>query len=102
LRLQGYRIVAHRHKGGRGGTGEIDIVAVKGKLIAFVEVKARGSLAAAAHALTARQRQRLTRGAAAFLANRPAFATFSARFDAILLAPFRLPRHIKDAWRDGQ
>jgi putative endonuclease len=100
LMLKGYRILARRHKDRLPGAGEIDLVARKGDVIAFVEVKRRGDLASAAFAIGPRQRRRLAQGAAAFLARRPQFAHLSVRFDALLLAPGRWPHHMIDAWRE--
>jgi len=102
LRLKGYRILARRHRSRAAGRGEIDIIARKGGVIAFIEVKARRDLTAAAAALTPQQRARLTRGAAAYLAGRPALAGLAPRFDALLLAPGRWPRHVIDAWRENE
>ena len=100
LRLKGYAILAQGYTVGRGtGAGEIDIVAKRGRTIAFVEVKARADAAAAAEAIRPAQRRRIARGAAAFLAAHPRLAACAIRFDAVLLVPGRLPRHISDAWR---
>ena len=99
LRLKGYRILERRFAAASGGRGEIDIVAKKGKIIAFIEVKARADLDRAAESVSAQQRQRLLRGAEAYLAARPALAHLSPRFDAWLAAPGRWPRHVIDAWR---
>lgn len=102
LRLHGYGVVARRHVTGRGqGAGEIDLVVRRGGLVAFVEIKARRSLDEAAQALGPVQQRRLVRGAQAFLARRPELAECRLRFDAVLIAPWRIPRHIQDAWRDG-
>ncbi len=95
LIIKGYRILAKRRQAGRGGAGEID------QVIAFIEVKARSDQERAALAISKRQRQRVMRGAEAFLAGRADLAELAVRFDAILLAPGRWPRHIIDAWRDG-
>ena len=100
LRLKGYAILERRFASAPGGRGEIDIVARRGTVIAFIEVKARADLELAAMALSPRQRQRLRRGAEAYLAARPRFAHLSPRFDAWLAAPGRWPRHVIDAWRD--
>lgn len=100
LRLKGYRILARGHVTGRGtGAGEIDIVAARGAVVAFVEVKARPTTDQAALAVHQRQRQRIIRAAEAFLARRPDLAGRHIRFDAVLVAPARLPCHIVDAWR---
>ncbi|MBF0327507.1 MAG: YraN family protein [Alphaproteobacteria bacterium] len=100
LRLKGYSILARRYRAGRGsGGGEIDIVARRGAVIAFVEVKARSDADLAALAITPAQTRRIARGAEIFLAEHPELDGLTYRFDAILMAPGRLPRHIADAWR---
>ena len=97
LQAKGYRILARR---ARGPLGEIDLVARRGQLLVFVEVKTRPSHTAALEAIAPRQRRRIERAAAGFAAAR-GLAEAPMRFDAILLAPFRLPRHMRDAWRAG-
>ena len=99
LRLRGYRIVARRF---RVPSGEIDLIARRGRVLAAVEVKARGDDAAAGAAVQARQRRRIARALEHFLASRPDLAGLDARFDVMLVVPRRLPRHLADAWRiDG-
>jgi putative endonuclease len=63
----GYRILARNV---RAGGVEIDLVATRGDLVAFVEVKARrgARFGGGAEAVDARKRARLVRGAAAWLA----------------------------------
>jgi putative endonuclease len=97
LRLRGYRVLARRFK---VPVGEVDIVARRGRTLAFVEVKARGTLADAAESLTARQRRRILAAAKMYLARHPDLALLDARFDVMLVAPWRWPRHIADAWRE--
>lgn len=96
LRLKGYHILA---RGFRVPVGEVDLIARRGRVLALVEVKARGSLAAAGEAVTSRQRRRIARAAAAFLQRRPEFAGHDLRFDVVLIAPCRRPRHLVDAWQ---
>ncbi len=96
LRLKGYRILEHRH---RNPFGEIDLIARRGSVIAFVEVKARENLATAAEAVGSRQRRRVERAAEAYLAHHPDFAALSQRFDVILIGFRALPHHMPDAWR---
>ena len=96
LRLRGWRIVAVDW---RCPSGEIDILARRGKMLAAIEVKTRGDLASAAGAVLPRQRRRITRAASAFLSGRPDLAGLALRFDVMLLVPRRLPRHLADAWR---
>ena len=97
LRLKGYRILAMRH---RTRAGEIDIIARRGRSLAFVEVKARQSLEDALESVSARQRARIRNAAELFLAQRPHLAGLDARFDVMLVAGWRWPRHMIDAWRD--
>jgi putative endonuclease len=99
LMAKGYRILARRF---RTPHGEIDLVARRRSLIAFIEVKARATLDEAAYAVTARQQARIINAAqvwlAVWLAAHPEHAEFELRFDAILIAPRRLPRHLLAAF----
>ena len=95
LMAKGYRILAKRF---RTPYGEIDIVARRRNLLAFVEVKARGSLDEAAYAVTPRQQARIIEAAQAWLMAHPEHAEFDLRFDAMLIAPRRLPRHLPAAF----
>jgi putative endonuclease len=95
LMAKGYRILAKRF---RTPYGEIDIVARKRNLIAFIEVKARANLDDAAYAVTPRQQQRIIDAAQGWLMAHPEHAEFELRFDAILIAPRRLPRHLLAAF----
>ena len=92
---KGYRILAKRF---RTPYGEIDLVARKRNLIAFIEVKARASLDDAAYAVTPRQQARIIDAAQGWLMAHPEHAEFELRFDAILIAPRRLPRHLLAAF----
>ncbi|MBT4769205.1 MAG: YraN family protein [Rhodospirillaceae bacterium] len=98
LRLKGYRIL---EKNWRCSSGEIDIIARRGRVLAFIEVKARSNYETAANAITQRQRQRVFNAAKAFLAANPDLCSCDLRFDAILVTPKHPPHHICDAWREG-
>jgi len=95
LMAKGYRILARRF---RTPHGEIDLVARKRSLLAFVEVKARASLDDAAYAVTPRQQQRIINAAQAWLMGHPEHVEFELRFDVILIAPRSLPRHLMAAF----
>ena len=95
LLARGHRILARRF---RTPYGEIDLVARKRNLLVFVEVKARGSLDEAAYAVTPRQQQRIIDAAQGWLVAHPEHAEFELRFDAMLIAPRRLPRHVLAAF----
>jgi putative endonuclease len=95
LMAKGYRILAKRF---RTPYGEIDIVARRRNLLAFVEVKARASLDEAAYAVTPRNQRRIIDAAQAWLMTHPEHADFDMRFDVMLIAPKRLPRHLLAAF----
>jgi putative endonuclease len=95
LAAKGYRTLAKRWK---TPVGEIDLVMRRGTLIIFVEVKARGSLDTAAESVLPRQRKRIIAAAEAWLAAHPEHAGYDMRFDAVLVAPGRLPQHIISAF----
>jgi putative endonuclease len=71
LRLKGYRIIARRY---RTPVGEIDLVALKGKRLAFVEVKQRKSVDDAGWAIPTRARRRIVRAAQYWLTGHPNYA----------------------------
>ncbi len=96
LRLKGFRILARRYA---TPVGEIDLVATRGSLVIFVEVKQRALLDMAAAATSARQRRRIERAAATFLQRHPQLRHASCRFDVVAVAPARWPLHVVDAWR---
>jgi putative endonuclease len=95
LIAKGFRILARRWK---SQVGEIDIVARRRHLLVFVEVKARENLDAAAWSVTDRQRTRIIAAAEAYLAYAPDDSIRDIRFDAILVAPGRIPQHIPAAF----
>jgi putative endonuclease len=95
LVAKGYRIAARRF---RSPVGEVDIVARRGRVLVFVEVKARATLDAAAESLQTRQQRRIAAAAAAWLSLNPHDIDKDVRFDAVLVAPGKIPRHIPAAF----
>jgi putative endonuclease len=95
LIAKGYRILAKRF---RTPHGEIDLVAKRRNLVAFVEVKARDNLDDAAYAVTPRQQARIIAAAQIWLMAHPEHDRYDLRFDAMLIAPRRLPRHVMAAF----
>ena len=95
LVAKGYRIAARRF---RTPFGEVDIVARRGRALIFVEVKARNTLDAAAESLQVRQQRRIADAAAFWLSLNPHDAQSDIRFDAMLVAPGKIPRHIQAAF----
>ena len=95
LRLHGWRIVARR---ARVRGGEVDIIARRGRTLAFVEVKARATEDEAAFSLDAYRLRRVV-VAAERLAPRSMREGDELRIDAIFIVPRRWPRHLADVWQ---
>ena len=93
LRLKGWRILARRFKTARG---EIDLIARRGRVVAFVEVKWRDRAEERDLAIDAWRLRRVVAAAEA-VAHRFARPGDDQRIDVLLLAPGRLPRHIVNA-----
>jgi putative endonuclease len=102
LRLKGYRVIAQRYKNPKG---EIDIMAVKGNILAIVEVKARKSFSDCAYSIPYWKQKKILGAVEWLMAGGGKIAGLAGaseriiRFDAILIVPKKLPRHLKDAWR---
>ena len=96
LRLKGWRVLDRRVRTPRG---EIDLVAKRGRMIAFVEVKTRDTGAELDLAIDIRRLKRVA-AAAEILAPRFAQRGEDVRIDVILIAPGRWPRHIANAWQE--
>jgi putative endonuclease len=95
LRLKGWRILARR---ARCPLGEVDLIARRGRILAFIEVKARSSREQAELALDDYRLRRVAAAAEA-LAPRYARSGDDLRIDAMFVTPGRLPRHLVDIWR---
>ena len=94
LRLRGWRILDRRV---RTPAGEVDLVAKRGKLVAFGEVKARKSAAELDFAIDERRLARVA-AAAEYLMPRYAADGEDIRVDVLLIAPGVKPRYIENAW----
>lgn len=95
LLFKGYRILAMRY---RTRAGEVDIVARRGDLIVFVEVKARANLSAGIDAVGFETQRRIRAASDQWLARQKDFARLSWRYDIIVVSPFQWPRQIPDAF----
>jgi putative endonuclease len=91
---KGYRILGRRV---RTPYGELDLVAVRSRRIAFVEVKRRATRAEGEAALTPRQAARMGRAAEFWLSRHPRYREYDMGLDAVLVMPGRLPVHLPDA-----
>ena len=106
LKKQGYRILDRQH---RNMFGEIDIIALDGQCIVFVEVKTRSSdqHGQPFDAVDKTKQQKITRAALAWL-KRKRRLNQAARFDIVSILwvdPFREPaiQHFRDAFTaDGR
>ena len=105
LRLKGYKILEQRYK---TKMGEIDIIATKGNLISFVEVKARPTAGLALESVTPKMRRRIQNTALHFVAQKPSRGGLDLRFDVVCVMPFSwkklfkgapLIHHLDNAWQ---
>jgi putative endonuclease len=94
LLAKGYRILDRRC---RTPYGEIDLIAVRGRRLAFVEVKRRATRLEAEAALTPYQARRVVRAAAYWVSRHHRYRDHDRGLDAILVVPLRLPAHLPDA-----
>lgn len=96
LMLKGYRILARRV---RNPAGEVDLIARRGNLVAFIEVKARATDTLAVEAVTTKARRRISRAAEIWMSRQRALQHCDWRFDIITVTPRQWPTHHRDAWR---
>lgn len=95
LRAKGYRILARRVK---TSVGEIDIVARRGHVTAFVEVKRRATHDGALLAIDRRQAARVVNAARQWAARNPQALDGACRFDIVTVSPYLWPRHLPNAF----
>lgn len=95
LLLKGYRILALRYKTPHG---EIDLIAKRGKIIAFIEVKARSDYESAKLSVSRQQRKRISDAATLYIKRKPKLSILKARYDIIAITPNKLPKHVIGAW----
>jgi putative endonuclease len=93
LVAKGYRILGRRV---RTPFGEIDLIALRGRRLAFVEVKRRATRLDAEAALAPRQAQRIARASEFWISRHPRFWDHDLGLDAVLVVPGRLPAHLPD------
>jgi putative endonuclease len=94
LMAKGYRILARRC---RTPYGEIDLIAVRARRVAFVEVKRRATREEAEAALTQHQARRVARAAEFWVGRNARYRDHDRGLDAVLVVPGRLPAHLPDA-----
>ena len=98
LRLHGYGIIAERQKTPKG---EIDIIARRGKTLVFIEVKARADFERGIQAISRHQIRRIIAAAQYWLSTDKTTEIFTCRFDIVLVKPYLLIKHIKNAFDES-
>ena len=94
LMAKGYRILERRYV---SAAGEIDLIAKRGRRVAFIEVKTRATLEAAQASISDDQRLRIGNAAEAWLSKHPPYQMYDLGFDIIFIVPGRWPQHLKNA-----
>ena len=95
LMAKGYRILSRRYK---TPVGEIDLIAARGRRLAFVEVKARAQEAEALRAISSKQQKRIKGAASHWLARQRGASFDEIGFDVIAVVPWKIPRYHRDAF----
>jgi putative endonuclease len=95
LQTAGYEIIAQRYK---CAAGEIDIIAMRENVLAFIEVKARHTQEEALHSITKRQMQRIIHAAEVFLSEHSQCMNYDIRFDVITVTSTNEVAHIPSAF----
>jgi putative endonuclease len=95
LQLKGYRIAARRFK---TPVGEVDLIARKGDLIVFVEVKARANPQIALDSVSHNAQRRIESASSWWLARQHDTASLNWRFDVVAIVPRRWPSHFEEVW----
>src|SRR4029079_3874803 len=96
---RGYRILGRRV---RTPYGEIDLIAVRGRRLAFIEVKRPRRRLQAEAAITLRQAGRIARAAEFWVSRNPAYREHEQGLDTVLVLPGLLPLHVADGLQGRQ
>lgn len=88
--LKLYRIIQRRM---RNHAGEIDIIAIRGDEIVFIEVKSRRSGINHQYQLCSKKQfERIQKSAMLFLQSHPKYQSYNIRFDIALVKPYSVPK----------
>lgn len=98
LMAKGYRIEAMRYK---TRYGEIDIIARRGNVLAFIEVKAYSTREKGVYAISDKAKGRIMRSAQFFLGQNPQWSGMTLRFDAMIMHHLVLVAHLLNAWNEN-
>ncbi len=99
LTVKGYRVLARRY---RTPMGEIDLIARRGDVVAFVEVKVRPTLTLAMEAIARQSERRIEAAADLWLSRQRDFGRLSVRFDMVAVLPWRWPVHVENVFQGGR
>lgn len=95
LILHGYRLV---HRRFQTKSGEIDLIARRGALTIFVEVKARKEIQMGIDSVTYETQNRIKAASDIWLSKQQNAQLLSQRYDIIVVVPWKLPQHFIDAF----
>ena len=95
LSLKAYSVLAMRY---RIKDGEVDLIIKRGRVIAFVEVKARADFAAGIEAIDELKIRKFRKAVDHWVARNPWADAYTLRGDAVVISPWRMPVHIEDAF----
>ncbi len=98
LRRHGFVVIQQRFKVRHG---EIDIIASEGRLLVFIEVKARDTYEQAMEAVTQKTRRRIVAASEIWLQRHSDYNDYDQRFDIIVILPQGILHHVPDAFRPG-
>lgn len=96
LQAKGYKLLARRVK---QPIGEIDLIARRGRVLAFIEVKQRPTLDLAQDAVPPETWLRISRVAANWTGRQRHLQNLDWRYDLVAITPWALPTHFRDYWR---
>ena len=95
LILKDYSVLAMRY---RIKEGEVDLIIRRGRVIAFVEVKARADFATGFEAIDEMKLRKFRKAVDHWLMRNSWAETYTLRGDAVVICPWRIPHHIEDAF----
>lgn len=95
LILKAYSVLAMRY---RIKEGEVDLIIRRGRVIAFVEVKARIDFATGLEAIDGMKLKKFRKAVDHWLMRNPWAEAYTLRGDAVVIRPWRIPVHIEDAF----
>ncbi|TPP09580.1 YraN family protein [Rhizobium glycinendophyticum] len=95
LLLKGYRILAFRY---RTRAGEVDIIARRGDLVVFVEVKARKTVSSGVDAVGWEAQRRIRNASDHWISRQPDATKLSLRYDIVVVRPWHWPTHLPGAF----